>query len=71
MGRCNPCQALHCDSPSQCHLEPEEDLGEGEDEGFYEPLRTPKCVCDMECSENLAQICASDGKTVSASTFLS
>ena len=30
-----------------------------------EPKRTPTCMCDVNCPEEYAPVCASNGKTVS------
>ena len=55
-GKCNPCQGFECQSPKQeCHVK-DLDLG-----------RTPTCICDRDCANETAPICASNGKTVSIS----
>ena len=59
LGRCNPCSALRCDASKECHLAADE-----------EDSRTPACECDLDCPDDFAPVCASNGKTVSYTTVL-
>ena len=83
-GRCNPCEGHHCDDGKECHIVDEDGGTESEEYYEYdngvislgneesrrsEPSRVPTCMCDTNCPDDYAPVCASNGKTVRRTTF--